>query len=144
MNSFRILVSTVSVVLCSLWTGCTPIEPTLDNALLETVWVFDQEKTEYIPTIMLAYKAQSATFKALDYTGFQMKANGEYISFANTSFCGTPPVINGEFKGGTWKKIDEKRIAIAMTYWQKDSFIPDTLEVVSLTTSELKLRSLRQ
>jgi hypothetical protein len=144
MKPFRILVSAVSLILCGLWISCTPIEPTLENTLLETVWVLDQEKTEYIPTILFAYKSQTPTFKALDYTGFQMKANGEYISFANTSFCGTPPTINGEFKGGTWKKLDDKRIAVAMTFWQQGSFLYDTLEIVSLKNNELALRSLRQ
>lgn len=116
-----------------------------DLALTQKVWVFNPARNSgnYWET-GTTYTPESSSLKALEQGGFHFKSNGEYVSYANTSFCGTPPVIYGEYKGGTWQYIDQKRIAVKSTYWQQGEFLYDTLEVVSEKPDELVLRSLRK
>ena len=57
---------------------------------------------------------RSAGLKPDDY-GFSILPDHKFIERKNTSWCGTPPVIYGDYEG-TWMQVDSV-IYITVGYW---------------------------
>ncbi len=133
----------LGITACSEWNPAGGGEGSSDLSMIETVWVYSP-KNNLADTKGMIYEPSINGLKPLEHGGFQLKSNGEYISFASVGFCGTPPVIYGEYKGGSWNMLANNRLAVKATYWQQGQFLYDTLEVVSHSSNQLVLRSIRQ
>jgi hypothetical protein len=142
---FKSLLVMLAALLTLCVAACTPsASPTSENntlvstSITETVWV----KASYDPqTDITTYRPETASFRALDETGFCMKSGGEYVSYANSSFCGTPPVINAEFSGGSWRATGANQYTIAATFWMQGKLLNSTMEIVEQGNGFIKVKS---
>lgn len=97
------------VFIAFLFAGCgeTIIQPG-ESALLYGTW----NETENNEGVILLYK--SAGFS--ECYGFTIRPDGSFTEHKNSGWCGTPPVLYGEYEG-TWKKTGLNRIRINVGYW---------------------------
>jgi hypothetical protein len=57
---------------------------------------------------------RSSAIRANTY-GYVFKENGKLIHRANSSFCGTPPIITADFEG-TWN-VDGDVVEVEVNFW---------------------------
>lgn len=74
---------------------------------------------------------------AEDRYGFVLDADGDFIERKNIGWCGTPPIVYGNFDG-TWEALAEDSLAITVGYWGGTTEY--TLEIVDRAADTLRVR----
>jgi len=90
---------------CETWQMDTGNDPLIGT------WVF----SSYQPDInAYEFKAMAALDK--DLPGFIFLENGQLVSRQNSGWCGTPPVVYGDFSG-EWQYLNDSTLYVITAYW---------------------------
>ena len=108
--------------------SCTdnPINQSVPENLLGT-WIFRSYENE-IYTMEKSFRLEN------DNSGLVILNNGSLIERKNIGWCGTPPIVYGNYQG-TWKSAPDNMLEVNVEYWGGTEIY--SMEIVSVTNSKL-------
>lgn len=127
----RLMIPSFALLLAFSIFSCKQI-PTESSAPNEFTGTWVYQRSEEGLTVM----KNSAGLDSNNY-GFIIFSDHRFVERKNVGWCGTPPIVYGNY-AGKWKKEADNVLNINVGYWGGETSYK--MEIVLLASTELKLK----